>query len=87
MERGQAPQDCQPILIDPAACKTCPLNPYQGKEPPEISGFIQHILLLDEYMQAGVSFEFDALQRIEWRGLALLKYKRNEKQIKDMKRK
>jgi len=43
--------------------------------------------VLDEYMQAGVNFAFDSLLRVEWRGIALLKAKRNEKQIKDLKRK
>jgi len=72
--------------MDPRACESCPLNPYRGgKERPEPSQFIQQILTLDEYMQAGVSFEFDDLKRLEWRGLALLK--RKEKQIKDLKRK
>lgn len=83
--KDRADQSCQPIILDANACATCELNPYRNADQERTaSEIIQHLFTLDEYIQAGVVFGFDTLTRIEWRGLALLKLKRNKVEIKEL---
>lgn len=71
---------CQAIIANSKACDGCPLY-VERKEP---SDFLQRVIELDELIGAGYRPE---LPFVEWKGIALLKRKRNEKEIQDMKKK
>ena len=83
--RQHADQNCMAIMTMPTACTGCPMAVYAIEEPP--SAFLTHLLHIDGLQTAGAHFAFADLPMIEWKGLKLLHAKRNEKQIKDMKKK
>lgn len=83
--RLKANRECQLIMHAPDACATCPLAEYPQEEPP--SAFLQHLIHIDGLQSVGAHFAFEDLPKIEWDGLKLLHVKRNEKQIRDMKKK
>jgi hypothetical protein len=85
VERTKADEGCQPIMVNKDACATCPLAVKAPEEPP--SEYLQRLLYLDGLQQAGAQIPFDYLTMVEWEGLALLKRKRDDKQIKDLKAK
>jgi len=85
LPRLNANPDCQIIQVSPVACDTCPLADRGPEDPP--SPFLQHVVYLSSLQEAGAQFGFNELTSAEWEGLRMLKRKRDEKQIRDMKTK
>jgi hypothetical protein len=71
-------------MTDPAACATCPLA---ANEPAERSAYLGHLLYVDELIQTGAHFLYEDIPAEDWRALIVLRRKRNEKQIAEMKKK
>ena len=78
-------QGCQLISAAPNACDTCPLAEKEPENPP--SPFLQHLVYLADLQEVGAQFAFSDLTLTEWEGLKILKRKRDEKQIRDLKQK
>lgn len=62
------------------ACIGCPMN---SNERPKPSGYLLHILELDEIISVGFR---TPLPIVEWKALALLKRKRAEAELKRLQR-
>lgn|GEM_PF-5346892 len=83
--RLKADPGCQIIQMDIDACATCPLADPEPEEPP--SAFLQYLVHVEGLQAVGAQFAFDSLPMIEWNGLQLLKRKRDEKSMRDLKQK
>ena len=76
---------CLLIIAQPDACATCPLAEVEPEEPP--SKFIQYLVHLEGLIAVGARIPFHSQPMAVWNGLRLLKIKRDEKSIRDMKEK
>ena len=70
-------------MTDPNACATCPLAEREPEEPP--SEFIQHLVHLEGLILVGAHFAYGDLTLREWTGLKLLKMKRDERSMEELK--
>ena len=82
--RNKGKPECQIIMTDPQACATCPLAEKEPEEPP--SAFIQHLVHLEGLILVGAHFNYADLSTREWTGLKLLKLKRDERSMAEMKK-
>jgi len=61
------------------------LAEVEPEEPP--SAFVQYLVHLDGLIQVGAQIPFESQPMEVWNGLKLLRIKRDEKQMRDLKEK
>jgi len=76
---------CQLIIAQPDACATCPLAEVEPQQPP--SKFVQYLIHLDGLIAVGAHIPYDSQPTIVWTGLKILRMKRDEKTMREMKEK
>ena len=74
---------CLLIIAQPDACATCPLAEVEPEEQP--SAFVRYLVHLDGLIAVGAQIPFESQPMRVWNGLRLLKMKRDEKSLRDMK--
>jgi hypothetical protein len=76
---------CLLIIAQPDACATCPLAEVEPEEPP--SELLQYLVRLEGLIAVGAQIPFESQPMLIWNALKLLKIKRDEKNLKDIKEK